>query len=104
MIIGRFPPQDGNYHECQCARCGSSCDFQQCDQCGGEGVDGHDCGDDTCCCLYPEDNVGCDICESHGGWWTCLSSPEWCKANPLEGRDAIERGEIEWFQVREEHA
>ena len=29
-------------------------------------------------------------------YW-CLSSPEWCEANPMDGRDSVERGEIEWF-------
>jgi hypothetical protein len=27
----------------------------------------------------------------------CGSSPEWCAANPREGREAIQRGEVEWF-------
>lgn len=33
-----------------------------------EGLTGHDCGEDTCCCLHPEDNVVCDICNGEGGW------------------------------------
>lgn len=41
----------------------------ECWQCGGEGSDGHDCGEDTCCCLWPEDNVTCDICLGKGGWY-----------------------------------
>lgn len=44
-----------------------------CWRCGGEGVDGHDCGEDCCCCLYPEDNVLCDICDGKGGWWRCYA-------------------------------
>lgn len=44
----------------------------------------------------------CSICEGYGGWWHCLSSPEWCKANPLDGRAAVERGAIEWFEVTAE--
>ena len=28
----------------------------------------HDCGEDTCCCLYPEPNVGCDRCDGKGYW------------------------------------
>ncbi len=43
-------------------------DWVECWNCGGEGTDGHDCGEDTCCCLYPEDNVTCDICKGKGGW------------------------------------
>lgn len=97
-VIQPFPPPDGREWDCQCARCGSSCDWTDCYQCGGEGLDGHDCGDDTCCCLYPEDNVDCHICDGSGGWHTCLSSEEFCKANPLE-RNGGPRlcGEIEWF-------
>jgi len=45
----------------------------ECWQCGGEGVDGHDCGDDTCVCLHPEDNMRCDICDGKGGWWRCYT-------------------------------
>lgn len=33
-----------------------------------EGYSGHDCGEDCCCCLDPEDNVICDICRGKGGW------------------------------------
>lgn len=29
----------------------------------------------------------------------CSSSPEWCKANPMEGRERILRGPLEWFCV-----
>lgn len=36
-----------------------------------EGYLGHDCGEDTCCCLHPWDNVVCDICEGHGGFFLC---------------------------------
>jgi len=49
----------------------------ECWQCDGEGVSGHDCGDDCCCCLDPEDNMRCDICGGHGGWWRCYTcNPE----------------------------
>lgn len=39
-----------------------------CWSCGGEG-DYHDCGEDSCCCMWPEDNVTCDQCEGKGGWY-----------------------------------
>lgn len=84
--------------ECQCARCGSSCDYQRCGDCE-DGLSGHDCGEDCCCCLYPEDNVTCETCDGTGVWHRCLSSPEWCKANPLPGREDVKRGQIEWFTV-----
>ena len=48
-------------------------DWIDCWNCGGEGYSHHDCGEDTCCCLYPEDNVRCDVCNGRGGW---PSAPE----------------------------
>ena len=42
--------------------------WHDCWKCGGEGVSHHDCGEDTCCCFMPEDNVRCDICKGKGGW------------------------------------
>lgn len=54
-----------------CPECGSSMYWFDCETCGGEGVDGHECGEDTCACLEPGDNVVCDICEGAGGWYRC---------------------------------
>ncbi len=55
-----------------CPRC-KCCEmfWQECEYCGGEGLDGHDCGEDTCCCLDPEDNMTCDMCGGTGGFWHC---------------------------------
>lgn len=39
----------------------------ECWNCAGEGLSDHDCGEDTCCCIDPEPNVPCDICEGAGG-------------------------------------
>jgi hypothetical protein len=86
--------------ECQCARCGSSVDIGRCDQCE-DGFDGHDCGEDCCACLHPEDNVPCQYCDGTGVWRSCSSSPEWCEANPLHGREGVERGAVEWYTVEE---
>lgn len=97
-VIAPFPPSDGRQWNCQCARCGSSCDIEVCEECDGEGVDGHDCGDDCCCCGWPdEDNMVCQYCHGDGDRWTCVSSSYWCQANPLPGRENVERGQIEWF-------
>jgi hypothetical protein len=103
--IAEHPPaemyQSGLEIDCQCARCGSSVDSELCQYCE-DGFNGHDCGDDTCCCLHPEENVLCDICRGYGVIHHCLSSAEWCQANPLLGREDIDRGQIEWFTVEVE--
>jgi len=85
--------------DCQCARCGSSMDFEECHFCE-DGLSGHECGEDTCCCLQPEPNVLCDMCDGEGKWARCLSSPEYCEDNPLPGREHIPRGKIEWFTFK----
>jgi hypothetical protein len=42
-------------------------DTETCYACGGEGCY-HDCGEDTCCCLYPEDDdmYECEECRGTG--------------------------------------
>lgn len=49
--------------------CGCSV-WVDCWKCGGSGNMFHDCGEDTCCCLDPVDNVRCDICDGEGGWFS----------------------------------
>lgn len=82
--------RDGE-EDCQCARCGSSIDFEQCPNCGGEGARD----------AYEEDPMWydglpfnerferCDMCDGTGGWWRCMSTPEYCKAHPMPGREMI---------------
>lgn len=53
---------------CQCCSAG----FEECWQCGGDGVFGHDCGEDSCCCLEPEDDEICEICGGVGAFKMCL--------------------------------
>lgn len=97
------PPKDGGEWVPCCARCGSDVYRQECESCGGEGLNGHDCGEDCCCCADPEEpNVTCDICGDDGGWWNCLSDRKWCEANPRPGRATVPRGAIEWFVIRGE--
>ena len=98
-VIADHPPSDGREWDCQCARCGSSCDWTECPDCAGEGYSHHDCMDDCCACLHPENNVPCSACYGFGGWYSCLSSSEFCLANPLPGREATRRESIEWFVV-----
>lgn len=58
-----------------------------CWDCGGEGVTHHDCGEDTCHCLNPEDNVTCETCGGRG----TLDPPE---PDPDRKHDAIKNGDL----------
>lgn len=101
IIADYSPPAVPGWEwECQCARCGSSCEYEHCCDCE-DGYSDHDCGEDCCCCLEPELNVVCETCHGHGGWYCCLSSPEWCRDNPLPGREEGQGRVIEWFAVEE---
>lgn len=73
--------------------------WEDCPNCGGEGVSGHDCGEDCCCCADPYDNIGCDICQGKGAFPLCLSSREWCESHPLPGRENTRRSTPEAFEV-----
>lgn len=55
-----------------CKRC-NCCDlvWQECRDCE-DGLSGHDCGEDVCCCLDPDDNMICDTCGGRGGWQRCI--------------------------------
>ena len=53
-LFGDNPPNDGREYDCQCARCGSSVEWEQCGACGGEGTTGP--GE-----LYEEDPLWYDM-------------------------------------------
>lgn len=97
-VIAECPPEDGQRWDCQCARCGSSMDFERCDSCGGDGFTAP--GD-----LYEEDPLWydrddvepCQWCNGRGGWRRCSNSVEWCLAHPQEGRSLVLSGTVEWF-------
>src|SRR5215472_12276763 len=97
--IGDYPTTEmyaaGLEIDCQCARCGSSVDSERCDQCEQGGVDVFDDDPDG----FDTDGHVCDNCQGNYVFHTCMSSPEWCQANPLPGREAVERGKIEWFTI-----
>lgn len=88
-----MPPHDGRDWDAQCARCGSSVDREQCPTCCGNGY----VNEDLYGCYI--ETVPCCDCDGHGGWCICLSSPDWCEAHPLAGRELVERGEVEWFPI-----
>ncbi len=73
--------------ECQCARCGSSTMWEDCHECGGDGyINRHE--EDAM--WYDEDDMSpCSLCGTKGGWAFCMSSREWCEANPTEGREDV---------------
>ncbi len=102
--IAEHPPDEmyatGLDIDCCCARCGSSIHMENCDQCE-DGFDGHDCGEDCCCCRYPEENVPCQYCCGRGFFRFCMSSEEYCVNNPLRGREDVQRGTLEWFTIAE---
>jgi hypothetical protein len=57
-----------------CKSCAVNChayQFREWEPCWNceDGYTGHHCGEDTCCCKFPEDNVTCDICDGKGGWF-----------------------------------
>lgn len=81
-------PDGETEQECQCARCGASCFFQDCWSCGGEG-EMEDTRDWSCGGLI-EMYVRCDWCSGRRGWWRCCSGRDWCEANPRPGRDWVE--------------
>lgn len=94
-IIQPLPPRDGRDYACQCARCGSSCDYYHCEYCDGDGFVENDEPDPEC----DEAFIDCPDCGGKPTSWSCLSSREWCEANPLPGREKMKRGAIEWFEV-----
>ena len=85
-------------YDYQCGRCGSSILFEDCPNCAGEGFFGHDCFDDSCCSLDPEDDP-CTTCEGSGAIPICLSSAEWCAAHPQPGHEHVARSTPERFEI-----
>lgn len=56
-----------------CDECGAELEWFDCWNCDEDGMMDHDCGEDTCCCLDPYNNVTCDVCKGNGGWECCLA-------------------------------
>lgn len=70
----------------QCARCGASVAHEDCGWCPATG-------------WYEEYDPSCPACRGTGIVHFCMSKAEWCEANPNPGRENVERGTIEWFEV-----
>jgi hypothetical protein len=64
--------EGGDVTDKMCDRC-KCCDLvtERCEYCE-DGFDGHDCGEDCCACLHPEENVPCQICRGTGFIEQCL--------------------------------
>lgn len=75
---------DDHYAETvySCGRCGSSVEFEECGYC--------------IACGYSEDDPdpNCPICDATGIVAFCVSSEEWCTANPLDPDHPGERHSV----------
>src|SRR5262245_57561719 len=72
---------------CECCSLSS----ESCDQCGGDGVYGHDCGEDTCYCADPDEPTeSCDICGGEGGFMVCLGGCDFDRKQPHQ--KLVEKG------------
>jgi hypothetical protein len=72
----------------QCGRCGSGIHYTDCIDCDGTGSpDPHD----------PEG--WCPECEGDGFIAFCISSQDWCYANPLPGHEHTPRNTVIGVQV-----
>lgn len=82
------PMIDVRFVDVQCKRCGSSIEFIDCVDCDGDGE-------------WEDDQDGwtivraCNDCHGVGGFWICMSTAEWCEANPLPGNENVERHTME---------
>ena len=59
-----------------CPKCLSAKIWRWCTSCE-DGFSGHDCGEDSCCCVSPELNVSCSRCEGNEGWFQCFVCTPW---------------------------
>lgn len=79
------------YTDVQCARCGSSLEYEDCGWCAS-------------CGWGPDDfDPSCPRCKGTGYAPYCVSSAEWCNSNPLPGREATERHTPEEFELPERY-
>lgn len=92
-----FAAEGGPDDDRPCPTCNESLEWVVCQVCDGDGVFGHDCGEDNCPCLEPEDNVACYQCGGDGGWWICPNSH--CSETVVTGTpDLVLAGHVETEQ------
>ena len=97
-LIAEHPPRDGREWDSQCARCGGSTEWRECESCGGEGESWPGALYEEDPLWYDEDDTRpCDVCRGRGGWQRCGNSEAWCDSHPLPGRGHREHWQIEWF-------
>jgi hypothetical protein len=65
ISMANFADHDGH---CQMFQPLEDEEWESCGDCSGDGVIGHDCGEDTCCCRFPDEDVKCPTCDGKGGW------------------------------------
>ena len=99
-FFGWVRPDYDHAYEYRCGRCGSDGSFEDCEDCYGTGVSGHECGEDTCSCTDPEDNIICATCLGTGVFFNCLPTVKWCETHPLPGRENILSGTVEWVRMK----
>lgn len=83
-----------------CARCGSDMYREECGNCGGDGCTAPGALYEEDPLWYDEDDSEpCPDCHGTGGWYVCLADAAWCEANPLPGREKVERGTVMEVEV-----
>lgn len=68
--------------EYQCARCGSTLVFEDCQLCPATG-------------WWDDNDPNCPVCHGNGTEPVCVSDHDWCWANPLPGRENVTRSTVE---------
>jgi hypothetical protein len=99
-LVGHDHPQDGRNWDCQCARCGSTLEWEGCGACDGEGITGPGELYEQDPLWYDEDDYEpCHQCDGEASYPICVSSEEYCQAHPMPGREETPRHTPEWFVV-----